>query len=52
MAFSVFLDPGQCDHFHLWEPGGSVPQAPHGAGLAADVSGHLQLYQVSDQAGI
>lgn len=45
-------DLGQCDHLHLRQPGGGVPQAPDGPGPQADLPGHLQLHQVAHQAGV
>lgn len=46
------LDSGQHYHFYLWEHGRSVPQTPDGAGAEADLPRHLQLHQVTHQAGV
>lgn len=51
-VFFNAADLGQCDYFHLRQPGGGVPQAPDGPGPQADLPGHLQLHQVAHQAGV
>lgn len=47
-----FSDFGQHNYFYLWEHGRSVPQTPDGAGTEADLPRHLQLHQVTHQAGV
>lgn len=45
-------DLSQCDNLHLWKLGWGISQASDGPGTQTDLSGHLQLHQVSHQAGV